>query len=551
MHKTLRRLPSLDFLRGFEAAGRRLSFTLAAEELFVTQSALSRQVKALEDALGVALFERRHRALALTPAGVAFHRTVTEKLPEIAAAADALRAPEREPGTHGVHHRVVRVAVADPAAAALSRAAPGDDVYVSADDRVVDLARGDVDVAVRYLRDAGAPRTAVKLFGERLLPVASPTLVKRGPPLQAARPISRGHVLLHLDDPREASCRGSTGRRGSTATARAGLKPAGAIRFSLYDQVIQATLDGQGVALGRIPLIAGLLERGQLVAPFAKRYDSPRGYFAIVAPHAVARPEAAAFIAWLRDEAQARAAGTPAPRARATRRPEPHDEGPRRSHALAVDRPLRASRAPGARVLDLAAGRGRHARYFAERGAQVLAVDRDAEALAGARGRRRRRAARVLDLESGHVAARGRALRCDRRRQLPAPAAVPASARGARAGRRAALRDVRDGQRGLRAAVESRFPAVRDELLSLAALPPAPMTVVAFEQGASTGDAGASRGGAATWPRCGRRAAHGRRRWPRRARDPAERPRSARSKPPGRPRGNGVKCAILAQVLTC
>ena len=72
MHKTLRRLPSLDFLRGFEAAGRRLSFTLAAEELFLTQSALSRQVKALEDALGVALFARRHRALALTAAGAIF-----------------------------------------------------------------------------------------------------------------------------------------------------------------------------------------------------------------------------------------------------------------------------------------------------------------------------------------------------------------------------------------------------------------------------------------------------------------------------------------------
>ena len=78
------RLPSLDFLRGFEAAGRRLSFTLAAEELFLTQSALSRQIKALEDALGVALFERRHRALALTAAGVAFHREVTDVLQTLA-----------------------------------------------------------------------------------------------------------------------------------------------------------------------------------------------------------------------------------------------------------------------------------------------------------------------------------------------------------------------------------------------------------------------------------------------------------------------------------
>ena len=80
MHKTLRQLPSLDFLRGFEAAGRRLSFTLAAEELFVTQSALSRQIKALEDALGVPLFERKHRSLAMTPAGAALHRAVADAL---------------------------------------------------------------------------------------------------------------------------------------------------------------------------------------------------------------------------------------------------------------------------------------------------------------------------------------------------------------------------------------------------------------------------------------------------------------------------------------
>src|SRR5437763_16969885 len=95
MHKTLRSLPSLDFLRGFEAAGRRLSFTLAAEELFLTQSALSRQVKALEDALGVALFTRRHRNLALTPQGATFHRQVTEHLRGLANAAEATKAPQR------------------------------------------------------------------------------------------------------------------------------------------------------------------------------------------------------------------------------------------------------------------------------------------------------------------------------------------------------------------------------------------------------------------------------------------------------------------------
>src|SRR6185437_1484136 len=98
MHKILRTLPSLDFLRGFEAAGRRLSFTLAAEELFLTQSALSRQIKSLEDALGLALFERRHRALALTPAGAAFHRDVAAALAALASATENVRGIARTPG---------------------------------------------------------------------------------------------------------------------------------------------------------------------------------------------------------------------------------------------------------------------------------------------------------------------------------------------------------------------------------------------------------------------------------------------------------------------
>lgn len=306
LHKTLRQLPSLDFLRGFEAAGRRLSFTLAAEELFLTQSALSRQVKALEDALGAPLFERRHRALALTRAGESFHRTVTEKLRELAAAADALRAPQRQPGLTVSTTVSFASLWLIPRLASFRRAFPHTEVYVSADDRIADLARGDVDVAVRYLADAGGWRGAVRLFGERLTPVASPALVQRGPSLRDPADLAR-HVLLHYDD--------ATGAlpwlnwsAWLTAHGAPGIEPAGSIRFSLYDQVIQAATAGEGVALGRLPLIESLLARGTLVAPFGKRYDSPRGYYAIPAPQAMARPEAGAFISWLRDEAVAQEA---------------------------------------------------------------------------------------------------------------------------------------------------------------------------------------------------------------------------------------------------
>ena len=302
MYKTLRALPSLDFLRGFEAAGRRLSFTLAAEELFLTQSALSRQVKALEDSLGVPLFERKHRALALTPAGAAFHRSVTDHLRALAAAADAARSQERE---HGLTVSTT-VSFASlwliPRLASFRAAHPAIDVYVSADDRLVELTRGDVDVAVRYLSDTGAPADAVRLFGERLLPVASPKLVKRaGAPLSRPEHLAR-HVLIHLDDP-NASMPWLNWPAWLAANGLPDLKPAGAMRFSLYDQVIQATLGDQGVALGRIPLIAELLRDGRLIAPFPKRYDSPRGYFALTAPHAMARADARYFVAWLGREA--------------------------------------------------------------------------------------------------------------------------------------------------------------------------------------------------------------------------------------------------------
>jgi len=318
MHKTLRKLPSLDFLKGFEAAGRLLSFTRAAEELFLTQSALSRQVQALEEALGAPLFERRHRALTLTPTGVAFHRAVTDILRTLASAADAARTRTRDPGlTLSTTVSFASLWVI-PRLSTFRARHPDVEVYVAADDRLVDLGRGDVDIAVRYLPETGAPKGAVRLFGERMLPVASAGLARmRG--LRLARPADLArHVLLHLDDP-EGRMPWLDWRAWLAANGEPSLKPAGSLRFKLYDQVIQAAVGGQGVALGRIPLIAEHLRDGRLVAPFPKRYDSARGYYAIVAPHATGRIDVANFVAWLADEAAAEVA-VAAPRG--TRHPQ-------------------------------------------------------------------------------------------------------------------------------------------------------------------------------------------------------------------------------------
>ena len=301
MHRTLRALPSLDFLRGFEAAGRRLSFTLAAHELFLTQSALSRQIRALEDALGVPLFERRHRALALTPAGAAFHREVAATLEAFAGAAERLRSATRAPGlTLSTTVSFASLWVI-PRLATFRARHPDVEVYVSADDRVVDLGRGDVDLVVRYLPDASAPPEAIRLFGERMTPVASPKLLRGAMRLRSTADLAK-HVLLHLDDP-EGHTPWLDWRSWLVSNGQPGLKPAGSLRFRLYDQVVQAAVRGQGVALGRLPMIAALLRDGSLVAPFSRKYETARGYFAIVSPQAAERDDVTAFVRWLADEA--------------------------------------------------------------------------------------------------------------------------------------------------------------------------------------------------------------------------------------------------------
>jgi LysR family transcriptional regulator, glycine cleavage system transcriptional activator len=301
MLKTLRKLPSLDFLRGFEAAGRLASFTRAADELFLTQSALSRQVKALEDALGAPLFERRHRALALTPAGAVFHREVTETLRALASAAEQVAGRTPDPGLTITTTVSFASLWLIPKLPAFRAQHPEVEVYVSADDRPVDLNRGDVDVAIRYLGE-NVPLDAIRLFGERMFPVVSPE-VANDPKTPLRKPADlRHHVLLHLDDP-DGRIPWLNWQTWLASNGEPQLKPAGSLRFSIYDQVVRAVLGGQGVALGRIPMVSELLEAGRLVAPFPKRYDSQRGYYVLVAPRAKSRPDVVAFVAFLREQA--------------------------------------------------------------------------------------------------------------------------------------------------------------------------------------------------------------------------------------------------------
>jgi DNA-binding transcriptional LysR family regulator len=296
------RLPALNLLRGFEAAARLLSFTRAGEELHLTQSAVSRQMQELEGQLGVRLFERRHRALALTDAGQQFYPAAAQVLATMRAATDRLRAQAGR-GTLSVTttHSFAALWLI-PRLAGFTRAHAGIDVRISADTRVQDLARDGLDVAIRHGPASLAGANAERLFGERVFPVCSPKLLK-----DARRPLKepadlRHHVLLQYDDP-DARHPWLHWRSWLEVERLAELKPAGRLSFSGYEQIIAAAIAGHGVALGRSPLLNDALAAGELVAPFKRTADPARAYYAVVSPNAHGRPEVAAFVAWLKREA--------------------------------------------------------------------------------------------------------------------------------------------------------------------------------------------------------------------------------------------------------
>ena len=189
--------------------------------------------------------------------------------------------------------------MAAAAPAALPRPASANSrSYISADNRILDLDRERIDLAVRYCPETMAPPGAHRLFGERLQPVCSPALAAdRARPLKRPEDLAR-HVLLHIDDDRGRFPWLNWGQ-WFAAIGMAETAGAGAMRFNQFDLLIQAALDGQGVALGRSPLVDRLLEQRQLVAPFHKTHATTRAYFIVRSAASAKRPEAQAVVDWL------------------------------------------------------------------------------------------------------------------------------------------------------------------------------------------------------------------------------------------------------------
>src|SRR5205085_4836559 len=296
-------IPSLDLLQGFEAAARHLSFTKAGEELFLTQSAVSRQIKDLEEQLGVELFHRRHRALTLTEAGQQFYAATAQVLTTMRTATSRLRAQSGRKTLSLTTTNSFAALWLIPRLAGFTRTHPDVEVKITAETRVQDLERDGLDIAIRHGPASLAGPNAIRLFGERVFPVCSPKLLKKLPLGEPAD--LKNHCLLQYSDP-EGRHPWLNWKTWLEVAGIADLRPASTLSFSGYDQIIPAAVAGHGVALGRSPLLKDLLAANELVAPFKSTADPARAYFAIVSKTAAGRPEVAGFVEWLKEEATAK-----------------------------------------------------------------------------------------------------------------------------------------------------------------------------------------------------------------------------------------------------
>ncbi len=297
-----RRLPPLNALRAFEAAARQLSVSKAAAELHVTPAAVSHQVKALEDWLGVRLFRRLNRQLLLTDAGQTCLRGLRDAFDRVGETVEKVRAHS----TGGPLTVSAAPSFAGrwlvPRLDRFRQQQPDIDVRIDANNALVDFERDGVDIAIRYGRGRYPDLRVELLMREDMFPVCSPKLMRSR---KLRRPEDLAHeVLLHIDMPMGGEI-APNWEMWLKAAGASGVDWTRGPRFSASSMALEAAITGQGVALGSSVLAAADLRAGRLVRPFATRLALDFGFW-VVTPEATAdRPKVAAFRDWLLAEARA------------------------------------------------------------------------------------------------------------------------------------------------------------------------------------------------------------------------------------------------------
>ena len=253
-------LKYMDLIRGFVAVGRRMSITQAAEDLCLTQSAVSRQIRSLEEKLGVKLFNRGHRLLTFTPEGQRFFNIANSAVQQLQDGVEAIAADQ----SRNVVRISASIGVAGlwllPRLGELQKKHPDVEVRIVADNTLIDLQSTNANLAIRYCPETEVGSSAIRLFGETLAPVAHPSLeVSTFDNKEALH----GQVLLEFDDVNTPWLQWAywLQTRGWTDCQFAGI-----LSFNQYDQVVQAATEGQGIALGRLELVQSMITDNRLRA---------------------------------------------------------------------------------------------------------------------------------------------------------------------------------------------------------------------------------------------------------------------------------------------
>lgn len=287
-----RSLPPLNGLRAFEAAARHMSFTDAAEELSVTQAAISHQVRGLEQRLGLKLFVRRNRSLLLSEAGQAYLPSVRAAFDQLNEATEKLLQKDKGGNLTVTTTSSFAVKWLVPRLGGFQRSHPEIDVRVSTGTSLVDFSREDVDIGIRYGRGQWPNLLAERLVSEDVMPVCAPSLLKGPNGLKKPADLRRFN-LLHI---------GSFPDDWQVWLTAAGVKGVDSSRGVSFDFALaayQAAMDGLGVALGRNPLVEPDLKAGRLVVPFEFKRSSDFAYYLVYPPEAIRRRKIKAFRDWV------------------------------------------------------------------------------------------------------------------------------------------------------------------------------------------------------------------------------------------------------------
>jgi LysR family glycine cleavage system transcriptional activator len=300
---------SMSYLRAFDAVARHLNFRVAAEEMALTQSAVSRQIQALEHEVGTALFLRHTRSVELTSAGSVLHRSASTTLERIDSAVRQIRQSTGRQSVSITTWASFASMWLIPRLEIFQREHPDIDIRIDATDAAVDMNNTDVDLALRYAKPSQIGSSAERLFGEQLTVVASPWLLK-SQPIRNVADLMRCTLIESGDAYRTQHMEWLSWQRWldtfspHTTGKIAAPSPARWLYFNYAHQIVQAALTGQGVALARQPLVAESLANGDLVEVLPDmRLSSPLAYWLLVAPRSKLRPEVRAFCEWLRQQA--------------------------------------------------------------------------------------------------------------------------------------------------------------------------------------------------------------------------------------------------------